>query len=64
VGRGRARVVKQRWLDAVRGPAEARLIAANRAAADRARGALLLDSDGFLAYLQGRGPEPDRGPVG
>jgi hypothetical protein len=63
VGHGRVRALKHRVLQSVRGPAEARMIAANRTAADRARAALLRDPDAFLAYLEGRGPEPAPGPV-
>lgn len=64
VGHGRARAVKQRVLGALRRPAEARRIDANRAAAAAAQASLLRDPEGFLAFLQGRAPEPAPGTVG
>jgi hypothetical protein len=64
VGRGRARDVKRRALAKLRGPAEARMIAANREAAAAAEAALLADPDAFLARLRGHGPDPVSRPVG
>ncbi len=64
VGHGRTRTVKLRVLRAVRGPAEARRIRANRSAAATAQASLLRDPDGFLAYLSGHGPESSGDAVG
>jgi hypothetical protein len=59
VGSGRLRDVKRAALEAVRRPAERRLIAANAAAADRARRWLRQDPDALLDHLRGVRPLPD-----
>ncbi len=59
VGWAPARRWKRRALGAIRGPAERRMIAANAAAATRAREWLRRDPDGLIAFLRGGGTDLD-----